>query len=114
MKQSKWCRIEEENGPERGEFPLGGQDNEVVHPVIQDIFTQTAQGREVKQDEKRSEARGRRIRSQARGKVQVRMFKYLSVAELTFLQINYAQRRLPARTLCGNTRSKHLLVRWGL
>ena len=87
MKQSKWCRIEEENGPERGEFPLGGQDNEVVHPVIQDIFTQTAQGREVKQDEKRSEARGRRIRSQARGKVQVRMFKYLSVAELTFLQI---------------------------
>ena len=50
MKQSKWCRIEEENGPERGEFPLGGQDNEVVHPVIQDIFTQTAQGRKVKQD----------------------------------------------------------------
>ena len=89
MKQSKWRRIEEENGPERGEFPLGGQDNvvEVVQPVIQDIFTQTAQGREVKQDEKRSEARGRRIRSQARGKVQVRMFKYLSVAELTFLQI---------------------------
>ena len=87
MKQSKWCRIEEENGPERGEFPLGGQDNEVEHSVIQDIFTQTAQGREVKQDEKRSEARGRRIRSQARGKVQVRMFKYLSVAELTFLQI---------------------------
>ena len=77
----------EENGPERGEFPLGGQDNEVVHPVIQDIFTQTAQGREVKQDEKRSEARGRRIRSQARRKVQVRMFKYLSVAELTSLQI---------------------------
>ena len=71
MKQSKWCRIEEENGPERGEFPLGGQDNEVVHPVIQDIFTQTAQG---------SQARGGR-------KVQVRMFKYLSVAELTFLQI---------------------------
>ena len=87
MKQSKWCRIEEENGPERGEFPLGGQDNEVVHPVIQDIFTQTAQGREVKQDEKRSEARGRRIRSQARGKVQVRMFKHLSVTELTFFQI---------------------------
>ena len=52
MKQSKWCRIEEENGPERGEFPLGGQDNEVVHPVIQDIFTQTAQGRKVKQDQK--------------------------------------------------------------
>ena len=52
MKQSKWRRIEEENGPERGEFPLGGQDNvvEVVQPVIQDIFTQTAQGRKVKQD----------------------------------------------------------------
>ena len=74
MKQSKWRRIEEENGPE---FPLGGQNNVDVHPVIQDIFTQTAQGREVKQDEKRSEARGRRIRSQARGEVQVRMFKYL-------------------------------------
>ena len=39
VKQSKWRMIEEENGPERGEFSLGGQDNEVVHPVIQDIFT---------------------------------------------------------------------------
>ena len=54
MKQSKWCRIEEENGPERGKFPVGGQDNVVVHPVIQDIFTQTAQGRKVKQDQKPS------------------------------------------------------------
>ena len=54
MKQSKWCRIEEENGPERGEFPLGRQDNEVVHPLIQDIFTQTAQGRKVKKDQKPS------------------------------------------------------------
>ena len=116
MKQSKWRRIEEENGPERGEFPLGGQDNEVVHPVIQDIFTQTAQGREVKQDEKRSEARGRRIRSQARGKVQVRMFKYLSVAELTFLQIKceLCSKTFASKNSVRNTRSKPLLVRWGL
>ena len=54
MKQSKWRRIEEENGPERGEFLLGGQDNVVVLPVIQDIFTLTAQGRKVKQDQKPS------------------------------------------------------------
>ena len=32
VKQSKWRRIEEENGPERGEFPLGGQGNVVVDP----------------------------------------------------------------------------------
>ena len=47
-------RIEEENGPERGKFPLGGQDNVVVHTVIKDIFTKTAQGRKVKQDQKPS------------------------------------------------------------
>ena len=54
QRERKWRRIEEENRPERGEFPLGGQDNVIVHPVIQHIFTQTAQGRKVKQDQKPS------------------------------------------------------------
>ena len=56
QRERKWRRIEEENRSERGDLPwgLGGQDNVIVHPVPQDIFTQTAQGRKVKQDQKPS------------------------------------------------------------
>ena len=50
QRERKWRRIEEENRPERR--ALGGQDNVIVHPVPQDIFTQTAQGRKVKKDQK--------------------------------------------------------------
>ena len=39
---------------QRGGVALGGQDNVIVHPVPQDIFTQTAQGRKVKKDQKPS------------------------------------------------------------
>ena len=46
QRERKWRRIEEENRPERGELPS--------HPVPQDIFTQTAQGRKVKKDPKPS------------------------------------------------------------
>ena len=53
QRERKCRRIEEENRPERGSWP-GGQDNVIVHLVPQDIFTQTAQGRKVKQDQKPS------------------------------------------------------------
>ena len=57
----------------------------------------------------KSEARGSR-------KVQVRMFKYLSVAELTFLQIKceLCSKTFASKNSVRNTRSKPLLVRWGL
>ena len=44
VKQSKWRRNKEEKGPERGQSPLGGQDNVVVHSVPKNLFihTQTA------------------------------------------------------------------------
>ena len=52
QREREWRRIEEEN--REGGVALGGQDNVIVHPVPQDIFTQTAQGTKVKQDQKPS------------------------------------------------------------
>ena len=53
QRERKWRRIEEENRPDRGELPWGAGQCDSA-PSAQDIFTQTAQGRKVKKDQKPS------------------------------------------------------------